>query len=601
MVVDLYLNAKYVGGVDNAKDFINKFKNERRAGIIPGEVNVEFDEEMNEIYMDTTRGRARRPLIIVENAKSKLTEEMIQDLKAGNLKWDRLVKDGVLEYLDAAEEEISYIAAEESELTEEHTHLEIGPVTILGLLTSMIPYSNFGGSSRLIRGSKIQKQALGVYASNFLSRIGNDTSVLQYPQKPITKTFMSDVFQYDKHPAGQNVVIAVMSYEGYNMDDAIIMNKSSVDRGLARSFYFKPMGAEERRYQGGLSDEIAVPDKEVKGYRLEKDYRMLEDDGIIYPGAKVGESDVIIGKSSPPRFLGDFEEFNVAANIKRESSIALSPREHGVIDTIMVTENEDGNKLVRIRIREQRLPEIGDKFASRHGQKGIISYLVPQENLPFTATGVTPDLIFSPHGIPSRMTVSHMIEIIAGKVGALSGEYIEGTAFDSTPEKDLRKTLKTLGFRENGTECMYNGLTGEQYKAKIYVGNIYYLKLKHMVANKLHARATGQIQLLTRQPIEGRAHGGGLRVGEMEKDCLVAHGASLLLKERFDSDKAIVQICESCGSFGFYDTYKNRNMCPRCGGNTKISNVEIAYAFKLLIDELKSLGIFPKISTGVKY
>ena len=227
--------------------------------------------------------------------------------------------------------------------------------------------------------------------------------------------------------------------------------------------------------------------------------------------------------------------------------------------------------------------------------------LVSQEDMPFTAAGVVPDILFSPHGIPSRMTINHMIEIVAGKVGALRGEYIRGTTFDSEPEAELRKQLLELGFRDNGTETMYNGITGEMFEARIYVGNIFYLKLKHMVANKLHSRASGRIQLLTRQPIEGRSKGGGLRIGEMEKDCFVAHGASLLLKERFDSDKTLLYVCENCGMIAIYDSYKNKKYCPKCGSNVNISAVEISYAFKLLLDELKSMVVYPKLELKSKY
>lgn len=600
-MTDVFLNDKFIGTAEDAVGFIKQLRAERRRGGLSTELNFTYDEEYNEIYIDTSKGRARRPLVVVENGKSKLTEKHIEDLKKGEIKWDKLVKEGIIEYIDAAEEEICYIAMKEAELTKEHTHLEIGSTVILGLITSLIPYSNFGGSSRLIRGSKIQKQALGLYAANYLLRMDTDANVLHYPQMPITKTFMHDVYNFDKHPSGQNIVIAVMSHEGYNMEDATILNKASVERGLARSTYFKPYIAEEIRYQGGLVDEIGIPTKDIKGFRIEKDYRLLEEDGIVYTGAKVKDGDVIIGKISPPRFLGEFEEFSIAANIKRESSVALTHRDSGLVDTVVITENEEGNRIARLRLRNLRIPEIGDKFASRHGQKGIIGMIIPAENLPFTVSGITPDLIFSPHGLPSRMTISHLIEIIGGKAGALSGRFIDGTAFDATPEKELRKTLLEFGFRDNGVETMYDGITGKELKAKIFIGNMYYLKLKHMVANKLHARATGKIQLLTRQPIEGRAQGGGLRIGEMEKDCFVAHGASLLLKERFDSDKTLLHVCEECGMLAFYNSYKNREECPKCSGNVRISTIEIAYAFKLLMDEFKSMCVYPRLGLGKKY
>jgi len=600
-MTDVFINERYAGIVDNAKEFIKKVRADRRKGLLPFEMNFFYDEDYDEFHVDTTKGRARRPLIIVENGKSKLTEDYIKGLVDGSIRWEKLIKDGVIEYLDAAEEENAYSAMYEKDLTKDHTHLEISPVAILGIVASLIPYSNYGGSSRLIRGSKILKQSLGLYAANYLLRMDTDVNILHYPQKPIVKTFMHDIYEWEKHPAGQNVVIAVMSYEGYNMEDAIIVNKGSVDRGYARSTYFKPFSAEELRYQGGLVDEVCVPDKDVKGYRSEKDYRLLEDDGIISTGAKAGPEDIIIGKVSPPRFLGEFEEFNIATNVKRESSVSLGHGHSGIVDMTVVTENEEGNRLITTRMRQLRIPEIGDKFASRHGQKGVISILVNPEDVPVSASGIVPDIIFSPYSIPSRMTISHLIEILAGKVGAMGGEFIDGSAFDATPEKNLRKQLLELGFREDGTETFYNPIDGKQLQARIYVGSMYYLKLKYMVANKLHARATGKIQLLTRQPIEGRAQGGGLRIGEMEKDCLVAHGTSMLLKERFDSDKTILYVCEECGMIAVYDSFKHREYCTKCGANVKISSVEISYAFKLLIDELKAMCIYPKLILGRRY
>ena len=600
-MVDVFLNEQFIGSTQNREEFIKSVKERRWENKLPDTLNIRYDENFNEVHIDTTTGRARRPLIRVEQGQSLLTQDLIEKLKKDELTWQDLIQKGIIVYLDALEEEDSYVALKESELTKEHTHLEISPIVILGYITSLIPYSNYGSSSRLIRGSKIQKQSLGLYASNFLLRMDTDVSVLHYPQMPIVKSFMHDVVKYDKHPSGQNITIALMSFEGYNMEDAIIMNKGSVQRGLARSTYFRPYNAEELRYSGGQVDEINLPDKEVKGYKSEHDYRYLEKDGIVYTGSEVHDGDVLIGKTSPPRFLGELEDFSIMASTRRESSVAVRHGESGVVDMTIITENEEGNKIVQVRLRNQRIPEIGDKFASRHGQKGVIGMLVPAEDMPFSASGITPDIIFSPHGITSRMTISHLIEVVAGKVGALSGRHIEGTSFDAESEVDLRKELLSLGFREDGTETFYNGMTGEQFEAKIFSGNMYYLKLKHMVANKMHARASGRIQLLTRQPIEGRAKGGGLRVGEMEKDCFVAHGATLLLKERFDSDKAIINICENCGMLAVNDTYKRSKYCLKCGSNVEITPIEISYAFKLLMDELKSFCIYPKMELKSKY
>ena len=598
---EAYLNGKFIGTVENPDEFVNKVRDGRIKGAVSGNLNIYYDKTAGNIQMNDDKGRLRRPLIIVKDGQSLLTENHIKKLQNNEILFSDLVKQGVIEYLDAAEEENAFVAFSREELTKEHTHLEIAPMAMVGLCTSLVPYANFSPGARISIGSKNQKQALGMYAINFPIRIDMDINMLHYPQMPLVQSVMHDVSNYNKHPSGQNMVVAIMSYKGYNVDDAVVLNRASIDRGLGRSTYYRPSIAEELRYSGGLTDEVSIPDKDVKGYKSEKDYRLLEKDGIIFQEAKVAEGDVIIGKTSPPRFLSSMDQYNFAPSSRRESSKALKHGEEGIIDFVLITENSEGNRLIQVKIRDQRIPEIGDKFTSRHGQKGVVGLIVDQADMPFTASGITPDLLFSPHGIPSRMTISHLIELIGGKVGALSSRYIDGTLFDVEPEEMLRKELLSLGFRENGVETMYNGITGEQMEAKIYIGNIYYMKLRHMVANKIHARARGPIQLLTRQPTEGRAKEGGLRLGEMEKDTFVAHGASLLLKERFDADRTIVPVCEECGMVAVHDTFKNRLYCPICGDNAEINFIEVSYAFKLLLDELKSLTIHPKLILKNKY
>ena len=599
-MTEVYLNGKFAGEVENSSEFIERIKSDRRSGVMSANVNFYYEEKLDQIFVESLRGRTRRPLIIVKDSIPLLTEKHIKQLQKKEITWKDLTDQGIIEYIDAAEEENALVAFDEKDLTPEHTHLEISPLCMLGLVTTLVPFGQYIQSARLSIGSKNQKHAIGFYAANFPVRIDMDVNLLHYPQAPIVNSIMHDLCDFDKHPSGQNLVIAVMCYKGYNMEDAIILNKGSIERGLGRNSYFRPAISDELRYSGGLTDEICIPDKEVKGYKSEKDYRLLEEDGIVYPEAVVKEEDVVIGKTSPPRFLSSLEDYSLASNIRRESSIALRHGEKGVIDFVLITENEEGNKLVQVRIRDQRIPEIGDKFVSRHGQKGVVGLIVPQSDMPFSASGIIPDLIFTPHGIPSRMTVSHLLEIIGGKTGALSGRYIDATTFGSEPEERIRKELLSLGFREDGTETMYNGITGEQFQVKIFIGNMYYQKIKHMVANKLQARARGPIQLLTRQPTEGRAKEGGLRLGEMEKDTLVAHGASLLLKERFDSDKTVVPVCEGCGLIAIYDAQKEKRYCPMCN-DSEVNDIEISYAFKLILDEFKSLGIYPKLQLKSKY
>ncbi|MBW2963877.1 DNA-directed RNA polymerase subunit B [Candidatus Woesearchaeota archaeon] len=600
-MTEVFVNNKFRGEIDDPQKFVSSVIEERRKGNVPLNVNVQFDPESDTVFVDGSKGRVVRPLIVVKNSKTMLTEKHVQQLEKGEISFDDLLKQGVIEYLDAAEEENALIAFFEDELTPEHTHMELHPISLVGLTTALVPYGNYCHSTKLAIGGKNQKQAIGFYAANFPVRMDMDVNILQTPQAPIVSTLMHKISDYDAHPAGQNVVVAVMGYMGYNIEDAIVINRGSVDRGFGRTTYFRPAVSEELRYAGGLTDEICIPDKDIKGYKSEVDYRYLEEEGIIYPEAKVGEGDVIIGKTSPPRFLSSLDEYNLASNIRRESSVSLKHGEEGVVDFVLITENGEGNKLVQVRLRDSRVPEIGDKFTSRHGQKGVVGIILPQSDMPFTASGITPDLIFTPHGIPSRMTISHLIELVGAKAGALAGRYIDGTTFAAEHESDLRKELLKLGFRDNGTETVYNGLTGEQMPARIYIGNMYYLKLKHMVANKIHSRARGPIQLLTRQPTEGRAKEGGLRLGEMEKDTFVAHGASLLLKERFDSDRTVVPVCEECGIIAVYNEFKNKSYCPICGENVEINNVEISYAFKLMLDEFKSLGIYPKLTLESKY
>lgn len=596
---DVFFNGALVGGVENPKKFVQDVISARRKNDISHLINLLYNQKENSVFINFDRNRVRRPLIIVEDGKPLLTNEHIKKLKNNEMSWSDLLKEGIIEYLDALEEESALVALNEEDVTSEHTHLEVNPIAIFGICTSMVPYANFNQSSRLNRGQKTQKQAMGCYTLNFLNRTDTAINLLHYPQKPIVRSFTQKIFG-EELSAGQNVVIAILNYEGYNMQDAVVINRASIDRGFGRSTYYRPYVTEKLRYPGGVVDEILIPDKEVQGYTVEKDYRFLTEDGIIYPEAEVSGGDVLIGKTSPPRFLGKLEAFSTAANIRKDTSIRVRYGEKGIVSKVILTESEDGSMLVKVDLRNHRLPEVGDKFSNRHGQKGVIGFIVPPEDMPFTADGIIPDIIFSPNGLPKRMTVAHLIEAIGGKVGALAGRNIDGTSFESESAEDLRKELLKLGFREDGTETLYDGKTGKEYPARIFVGNMYYLRLKHQVADKIQARARGPVALLTRQPTEGKAKEGGLRLGEMEKDCFVAHGTSLLMKERFDSDREVVWICERCGNTAIYDVYKNRPYCL-CGEKSRISPIEMSYAFKLFLDELKSMHIRPKLILKEKY
>jgi DNA-directed RNA polymerase subunit B len=593
---DVFLNGRFVGYVDDVKKFVSELREIRRKGELPLELSIKNNFLLSNVLLSVETGRVIRPLIIVKEGVPKLTEEYLNLLRENSLRWDDLVKNGIIEYLDSAEEENALVALEEKDLTKEHTHLEIDKVDLLGVVTSLVPYSNYDQSSRLNRGSKTQKQALGLYAANFLTRIDTDVNILHYPQEPIVKSFVYDTLNV--YPAGQNIVVGVMTHEGYNMEDALILNKGSVDRGLARSTYYRPYTSLELNYAGGLKDEILVPEKDISGYRTEDSYKYLEEDGIVYPEAKLKSGDVVIGKTSPPKFLSEVREISIKT--RKESSSVIRQEEEGTVDAVFLTEDSQGNKVVRVRTRDLRIPELGDKFATSHGQKGVIGAIISENDVPFSSKGVKPDILFNPHSIPSRMTVGYLIELMAGKVACLNSKVMDGTGFSGQNIEELENQLKELGFRADGKETLYNGINGSMMNVKIYVGNMYYLKLKYMVSNKMHARASGKVTLLTRQPIEGRAKGGALRLGEMEQQALVAHGASLLLKERYDSDKVILPICTKCGSVAIEDSIRNKTTCPVCGSQD-VEPVEISYAFKLLVDEIQSLHIKTKFNLKNKY
>lgn len=591
----IFFDGHLAGYTDEPDKFVQKFREKRRSGVISSEISISVHNDFEEIHINADSGRLQRPLIIVENGKSKLNEKIIEKVVLKEMSWNDLMKEGIIEYLDADEENNMLVALTPENVTKNHTHLELNPCVIIGLSASLVPFAAHNRGDRVNFGAKMSGQALGIYNSAFHMRTDTKSDVLIYPQMPLVGTSVSRNIGLDRHPHGQNIVLAIMSYKGYNMEDGIVFNKASLERGFGRSFFFRTYASEEKKYWGIEKDEIKIPDKSVSGYRTEEAYANLASDGIVNREISVESGDVLIGKVSPLRFFGPVESFMVETENRRETSETIRHGEEGVIDNVIISETVSGNKLVKITVRNQRIPELGDKFTSRHGQKGVIALIEPEENLPFTEKGITPDLIVNPHGIPSRMTIGQLLEVISAKYSSLSAELVDSTVFNETSEEKIREALVKLGFRDDGKETMYNGITGEIYEARILVGPCFYQKLHHMVANKIQSRARGPVTLLTKQPTAGRAKQGGLRLGEMEKDCILAHGASLLLKERFSSDKYKIPICDKCGLVAIEDFVKGKKFCPVCK-KSKIDDVEISYAFKLMLDELKCMGIYPKIN-----
>ncbi|KAG8988658.1 DNA-directed RNA polymerase III core subunit ret1 [Tulasnella sp. 427] len=468
-------------------------------------------------------------------------------------------------------------------ITSTTTHLEIEPFTLLGAVAGLIPYPHHNQSPRNTYQCAMGKQAIGAIASNQFNRIDTLLYFSVYPQQPMVKTKTIELIGYDQLPAGQNATVAVMSYSGYDIEDALILNKASLDRGYGRCQVMRKNTAIIRHYPNSTYDRLADPPTD------KHDFFAVDQDGLGAPGERIESGDVYVNKQTPletKEIVADPQKAPYKSAVMRYKSPI-----HGYIDRVLLTNMENDQVLIKVNIRQTRRPELGDKFSSRHGQKGVCGLIVSQEDLPFNDQGINPDTIMNPHGFPSRMTVGKMIELLAGKAGVLTGKLQYGTAFGGSKVEDMSRLLIECGFNYAGKDSLTSGITGEVQEAYTYFGPIFYQKLKHMVVDKMHARARGPRAALTRQPTEGRSRMGGLRLGEMERDCLIGYGATQLMLERLmlSSDAFEIDACQECGLMG-YNGY-----CTYCKSSKKVSKLKIPYAAKLLFQELMAMNVVPRL------
>ena len=613
----IFINGSWIGITYQPEIIMRGLLSQRRRATISKEISIVNNFVNKEIRIYTDSGRTQRPLFIVEKYKNrnnedalklKITKKDIKDLEENRINFDQLVDSGIIEYLDVEEEESSMIAMKIHDLISHrdycftYTHCEIHPAMILGVSASIIPFPDHNQSPRNVYQSAMGKQAIGIYSTNFNMRMDTLANLLFYPQKPLVVTQSMEFLKFKDLPAGINAIVAIMCYTGYNQEDSVIMNQSSIDRGFFRSAFFRTYYTEEKREARLKHETIEVPDnKNCTGLR-HGSYTKLDCEGLIAPGTRVSGDDIIIGKTGLCKIEEDDNETeNPVIKRKQDISEAIRPSESGIIESVMLTTDRQGYKIAKVKCRSVRVPQIGDKFASRHGQKGTIGMTYRQEDLPFTMEGISPDIIVNPHAIPSRMTIGHLIECLSSKVAALRGLEGDATPFTDVTVDSISEDLHKLGYQKYGNETVFNGFTGRKIDMLIFFGPTYYQRLKHMVDDKIFSRARGPVQILTRQPTEGRARSGGLRFGEMERDCMISHGASLFLKERLVdvSDKYRVHVCEDCGLIAQADLQSQRYYCKLCRNtNYNISQVYIPYACKLLFQELMAMHITPRMVLG---
>jgi DNA-directed RNA polymerase beta subunit len=516
-----------------------------------------------------------------------------------------------IEYLDSEEADTSLIAMNTNEIGAYHTHLEIHPSSILSVVSGNIPMSNHNSSARNVFHAAQSKQAIGIYATNFNKRFDTMSYILHYPQRPIINTRIAQYTSSDYMANGYNTIVAIMTYSGFNQEDSIMINKATIDRGLNSLSYYKSITATAKIISQNekviFGNPILMRDKGIKIVGIKnKNYEHLDANGFIKEGTYVpeGQEVIIVGMINVREVVKEFKN-GIFTDVKKELiytdiSISTDNSLFGKVDRVYKSDKIAGadSTICKVRFLKIKKPEFGDKHCSRHGQKGVIGMVIPEENMPYTKDGVRPDIIINPHAIPSRMTIGHLVECIFAKLCCIDGVLGDASVFIPIEKETIYSRLKEKNFNKYGNEILYNGYTGAQINTEIFIGPTYYFRLKHMVAEKINSRGIGKVMGLTRQPTEGRRKGGGLRIGEMERDTVLSHGISNFIKESMmeRSDKFCWCICKRCGTLVAFNMKENINMCKNCN-NDDVAVIHTPYAFKLFIQELETMGIQPRLNT----
>ena len=601
--VKVILNGRWLGVAKDPIDLYNNLKDKKYKGFVHIYTSITFNINEKTIYIYNDAGRLVRPVFKIKNNKRLINKDIIRRIKNKELNWNDLllsnkIEDSVIEYIDSEEQKYSMISMNVDKMDPQYnyTHCEIHPSTIFGVLASCIPFPEHNQSPRNTYQCAMGKQAIGVYVSNFHKRMDKTAYILNYPMRPLVETRIMNMLKLNNMSSGNQVIVAIMTHSGFNQEDSILFNKGSIDRGLFHAMIYHTEKDEDKKING--DEEIRTkPNKAItKGIKF-GNYDKLNEHGVIPENTLIEDKDIIMAKIIT---IKNNKNDNNKTIKYEDHSKSYKTHEECYVDKNYINRNGDGYTFCKVRIRAHRKPNIGDKFSSRHGQKGTIGHIINEEDMPFTKDGIKPDLIINPHAIPSRMTIAQLKETLLGKVLLELGLFGDGTSFGNLDVKTISKQLQKHNYESKGNEILYDGKSGEQIETSIFIGPAFYQRLKHMVADKQHSRNIGPMVNLTRQPAEGRSRDGGLRFGEMERDATISHGAAYFTKERvYDvSDKYSVHICNNCGVIVPFNQEQKIHCCNICENRTNFSFVKIPYSCKLLFQELISMNVVPRIMTN---